>query len=420
MPSRTKRGATRSSTPRRASATSRRIAGVRRNRRSRRAGNAGAADAGIGFGHGTSLRAAVRPGRRSGRPARRRSPAAEAPQASWTPARPAARAASAVVGPMHTTCGGTGTAAPSGVRSATNACTEEVAVKVMRVRRRPPGEQFGRRASRAAPCGTPRRGSPSQPLSRRPARRVSGARSAHGNSTRRGTSAVEVGEATPPAPRALCSAGTRSGSTPARRRASAVAGPTAATSTEPSARGVAQLGHEAVDRVDRGEHHPSARGHATAAAARSAAPPSAGSTCRSGGARSRRRLPRASASTSPSARRPERVTTTMRPARGPPRRRRRRSWAPSAATGPTTITAGGPRSTSARARQRRAHHALRGGGAPRDHRHRRVRRAPAPDERVGDGGPGRHAHEDDQGPAGPSQRVPVRALRAAAGRRPGR
>ena len=66
MPSRTKRGATRSSTPSRASATSRRRAGVRRSRRNRRAGNPAAAaiaavsDAvGAASAIGTSLGAAV-------------------------------------------------------------------------------------------------------------------------------------------------------------------------------------------------------------------------------------------------------------------------------------------------------------------------------------------------------------------------
>ena len=64
---------------------------------------------------------------------------------------------------------------------------------------------------------------------------VPGARSALGNSTRREPRPRRSGNAST-SPRALCSAGTRSGSTPVRRSASAVAGPTAATSTEPRAR----------------------------------------------------------------------------------------------------------------------------------------------------------------------------------------
>ena len=57
-------------------------------------------------------------------------------------------------------------------------------------------------------------------------------------------------------PRALCSAGTRSGSTPATRSASAVAGPDRGHEHRAESPGVAQRSHEAVDRVDRGEHHP--------------------------------------------------------------------------------------------------------------------------------------------------------------------
>ena len=57
-------------------------------------------------------------------------PWADEPHASCTPTNPAARAAAAVVGPMHTMCAGGTTGRPASVRRARNACTAEVAVSV--------------------------------------------------------------------------------------------------------------------------------------------------------------------------------------------------------------------------------------------------------------------------------------------------
>ena len=113
---------------------------------------------------------------------------------------------------------------------------------------------------------------------RAPSGTVAGARSALGNRTRREPMRPRSGNAST-SPRALCSAGTRSGSTPVRRSASAVAGPTAATSTEPRARASRSDAHEALHRGDRRQDDPVVSPAGTAAAAaRSAAPPSAGST----------------------------------------------------------------------------------------------------------------------------------------------
>ena len=185
---------------------------------------------------------------------------------------------------------------------------------------------------------------------------VPGARSAHGNRTRRAPAPpappARPTPSTPSAsgnsstsPRALCSAGTRSGSTPSRRSASAVAGPTAATSTPPRARASRNAPMKRSTALT--EVSTTQRLSCTdAAAAASAAPPSAGSTCRVRG-NSRAVAPaRSNASTSPRARPAARVTTTVRPANGPPDTAGE-SWRPRAATGPTTMTAGGPRSTSA-------------------------------------------------------------------------
>ena len=174
---------------------------------------------------------------------------------------------------------------------------------------------------------------------------VAGARSAAGNSTWRDPSPAHSGKAST-SPRALCSAGTRSASTPARASASAVAGPTAATSTGPRSRAscnACMKRSTAVTEVSTTH----ALSRTAAAAARRAAPPSAGSTCRVSGSSSAVAPAPSSASTRPRARGPLRVTTTVRPVRGAPAAPT--AWGgPSAATAPTTMTAGGPRSTSAR------------------------------------------------------------------------
>ncbi len=192
-----------------------------------------------------------------------------------------------------------------------------------RVGRRHAGRAARARARRGAPCGRPRRGGHPTPCWPSPSTMVSGAQ-------------VGAGEEDAPRPvarpgrriprssaRALCSAGTRSGSTPARRSASAVAGPTAATSTPPRARASrssAMKRSTALTEVST-THWWSCT---AAAAARSAAPPSDGSTWRVNGSSRAVAPARSSASTRPSARGPERVTTTVRPASEPATADRRR------------------------------------------------------------------------------------------------
>ena len=101
IPSRTNRGATRSSTLSRVSATSRRMAGVRRSRRIRRSGNAIAPAYGpCGVPESSDIQprcAAIAT----------TSPSTDARAGSTATERPAARAATDVVWPMHATTGGT-------------------------------------------------------------------------------------------------------------------------------------------------------------------------------------------------------------------------------------------------------------------------------------------------------------------------
>ena len=235
---------------------------------------------------------------------------------------------------------------------------------------------------------------------------ASEASSAHGKSTRRRSPIGASGNSST-SPRALCSAGTRSGSMPARRSASAVAGPTAATRTPASARASRSSPmNRSTALRDVSTTHESSR--TAAAAARRAAPPSAGSTWRVSGSSTTVAPTCSRAPTSPRARAPDRVTTTEQPAKGPPGPASAPGDdAPSAATRPTTITAGDPRSTAASpasvVRATRWDPVV----APLDHGRRRLGRPTPADERFGDGGARRHAHEDDESASRPRQRVPV-------------
>ena len=181
-------------------------------------------------------------------------------------------------------------------------------------------------------------------------------------------------------PRALCSAGTRSGSTPARRSASAVAGPTAATSARAERPGVAQLGHETVDRVDRGEHHPVDVAHAGRGGAECGA--AVGRIDLPG----QRQLDRARAGSL------ERAQQPLGPATRTGDDHRAPGEGSRAGTTGGVLAAGAserghrpdhdhrrwPEVHLAQARQRRADHALRRGGAAGDHRHRRLGRTAGP------------------------------------------
>ena len=127
-----------------------------------------------------------RPGR-SGRPARRTMPSADAPHASCTPLEPAARAAAAVVGPMHTTCGGrpdrqAGLGAQRHERIAPPRWPSTSIASAAS-----PGRAARVGMPQRARCGRPRLVSPSHPFSPSPSAMVSGARSAHGNRTRPST-----------------------------------------------------------------------------------------------------------------------------------------------------------------------------------------------------------------------------------------
>ena len=152
-------------TPRRASATSRRSAGVRRRRRRRRAGNPPGVGADVASAIRSSLRAASPPSGPRSAISSSTMPWADAPQASCTPRSPAARAASAVVGPdAHDVRRRGHRLAGRASRSATNACTAEVAVKRQRVGCGHPVAAAPARARGAARCGRPRRAATSQPF----------------------------------------------------------------------------------------------------------------------------------------------------------------------------------------------------------------------------------------------------------------
>ena len=207
-------------------------------------------------------------------------------------------------------CAAPGTPAPTRARRTSSASA--------RRRTRRPARA---RARRAAPCGTPRPGGRPSPSAASPSvdgvgREVgAGEQDAPrpGRRRRPGTRR--------PDPARCARAGTRSGSTPARRSASAVAGPTAATCTGPRARRVAQLGHEALDRVDRREDDPAVSPDAAAAAARARPRRRRVDLVGSAAARAPRRRPRSSAVGEAAARSgPTRVTTTVRPASGRPAR----------------------------------------------------------------------------------------------------
>jgi hypothetical protein len=92
------------------------------------------------------------------------------------------------------------------------------------------------RVAATAPSDRPRRGAPPSPSppNRREWSAEPGRRTGTGPDSER--AGRELSGTRPTNPSALCSAGTRSGSTPVRRNASAVAGPTAATRVEPNAR----------------------------------------------------------------------------------------------------------------------------------------------------------------------------------------
>ena len=180
---------------------------------------------------------------------------------------------------------------------------------------------------------------------------------ATGNRTRR-PAAPSAGSPRP-GPGRCARPGTRSGSTPARRRASAVAGPTAATPHAPSARASRTL---AINRSTAfcEVSTTQSNGRASAAAAAAAPPrrrpprPCAVSGSSRHGARPLRARP-----PSPSARAPARVTTTVRPARGPRSRRadpRPRGRPP----GRSTMTAGAPGRPPAKPAKRRADDPLAG------------------------------------------------------------
>ena len=204
---------------------------------------------------------------------------------------------------------------------------------------------------------------------------VSGARSAQGNRTRRGPAPTRVGERfDEPTCAVLGRHQVRldAGATQrvGRRR------PDGGDQHRPEGARVAQRAHEVLDRVDRRHHHPVVFAHRRRGRPQRGAPV--------GGVDLPGQGQLEGAGARPLAARPP-----GRPARSPPVSPRRfgrpadrrcvsaERRAPSAATGPTTMTAGGPRSTSARpASVVRVH--LFGRRRPvRDHRHRRVGRPPA-------------------------------------------
>ena len=339
MPSRTKSGATRSSTR----GASRPPAGAAPG-----CGAAGAAARGkpgapggrrhVASAIDASLRAAAAGGPKWATRAATM-PSADAPQAASTSAKPAARAASAVVGPDARPRG----AAPARARrpasrSATKASTAEVAAKVTTSAAATRAE-LGLGRGGAARCGRRRPGPPSIPFGRARGDGVRGqvgAREQHA----RAAGDRSVGERLDQPARAVlgrdqvrldAGQAQRVGGGRARRR-----------HQRPAQRpAVAQLGHEAVDGVGRGEDHP------VVAPDRGRLGPQRGTAVGRRRPASQRQLdhapPRLRARRRARRRaRPERVTTTVRPARGRAGARVAARHGPSAATGPMTITAGGP------------------------------------------------------------------------------
>ena len=273
-----------------------------------------------------------------------------------------------------------------GSRSATKACTDEVAVNVERVGRGHPVQQRRLGRGDAAPCGRPRPVAPSQPFSREPVGDgvggEVGAREqarAHGarRPARRGTPRPARARCARPAPgRARRPAGA------ARRRWPARPRPPARRPRARASRSSAMKRSTALTEVSTTQSYV-AHGRRRRGPQRG---PAVGRR-RPGGSAAARAPSRPRARARPpgrAARWPERVTTTVRPASGPRRHApAAASTRPSAATGPTTMTAGGPRSTSARPASVVRTTRWRGGRPPVDHGHRRVRRRarPAPARR---------------------------------------
>ena len=105
---------------------------------------------------------------------------------------------------------------------------------------------------------------------------VDGAWSAQGNEHAPGTESRSWSGKTSISPAAQCSAGTRSGSTPPMRRASARGGSDRGHQGSAERTGVAQLAHEAVHRVGRGEDDPVVVGRPRPRRPAGPAPPSLG------------------------------------------------------------------------------------------------------------------------------------------------
>ena len=179
------------------------------------------------------------------------------PRARRQAGRPAA---AAVVGPMHTTWAGTAHASPAAVRSARNACTDDVAVNVSASAAATRSSRAGLGRGRAARCDRPPRVGRPNPSHASPSGMVSGARSAHGNRTRRGVIAARgAGNSSTRPRRAVL--GRHQVGFDAGRRAARPPWPAhrGHEHAEPSARASRKCAHEAVHRVDRRQHDPVVR-----------------------------------------------------------------------------------------------------------------------------------------------------------------
>ena len=187
------------------------------------------------------------------------------------------------------------------------------------------------------------------------------------------------------------------------RSASAVDGPTAATDTPREGPGVAQLGHEALDRVDRRQHDPAMVAHLRRGRPQRGA--AVGGIDLAGQRELQSARPRpleaVDEALGPRARARHHHRAPRQRPLGPAGRRVERGhladnddggWAQ---VDPLQAAQGGP------------HHPLGGRRSARDDGDRRVGRPPSVHERVGDGRPRRHAHEDHQRPAGLCQRLPI-------------
>ena len=378
----------------------------------------GAARAGAGVGPGSPLGPAY--GRRLTAGARRRSPVGPTTRRdqglhegrlggardSTATARPARRAAAAVIGPMQATTGGTASGRPRRRRQELQAATVDGDGEGDGVgpgERRPPTGVGGRRRGDGAVGDRPRR--PRQPLAAQPV----GERGAGGGGPR---------EEHPPRPpgrpakaAARPGAGRLVGDQVGHQVVAARAPAVAAADRRPggpgrSARPSRSSGHEAVDGVGRGEDDPVVGGHAgpppRAAPRRrpsGSAISIAGSSITAAPAASSRRRGRRPACRRPGSRRPSRRpagASAGRQVEGGHRAdhdHRRASRARPTPSAPRVVRTA----------------ALGGRGPPLDDGHRGVGRPPAGLQPPGDLGPGGHAHEDDEGPAGPGQRLPVDA-----------